>query len=177
MTSLLAHFTHDMSTGFFAGFQHPWGGWDHLFAMLGVGLWAAQGQRLQIWKAPLSFVIGMIGGIFLATLHPAGSLVEGMIVASVVVSGLLLMFRFHAFMPLALVVLAIFGIFHGAAHAMERGDGTSAGAYFAGMVMGTMCLHTAGLLIGLLMERVDRFVLQAAGAMMVAAVPLFLIFA
>ncbi|MFQ3577937.1 MAG: HupE/UreJ family protein [Verrucomicrobiia bacterium] len=177
MNALLAHLTNDIGAGFAAGFQHPWGGWDHFLAMLAVGLWAAQSQPLRLWKAPAFFVGGMIGGIFLAMVNPAESLVEGMIMASVVVSGLLLMFRFHTLLPVSLCLLAVFGMFHGAAHALERGDVGSGDAYFAGMVAGTTLLHAIGVLLGLVTERLHRGLLQAVGALMVLTVPLSLFFA
>ena len=43
--------------GFAGGFGHPFGGLDHLLAMVTVGLWAAQLGGRAVWLMPLAFMI------------------------------------------------------------------------------------------------------------------------
>ncbi|MGA8050669.1 MAG: HupE/UreJ family protein, partial [Burkholderiales bacterium] len=58
----LAHPFHAVSGGAAAGFLHPFSGFDHLLAMVAVGLWAARLGGRALWLAPLSFVGAMLAG-------------------------------------------------------------------------------------------------------------------
>jgi len=50
--------------GWHDGFNHPLHGWDHLLAMLAVGIWAAQQRGRAMCLIPLTFVgVMVIGGI------------------------------------------------------------------------------------------------------------------
>ena len=40
--SAQAHVLQGQASGFTTGFGHPWSGWDHIVAMIAVGLWGAQ---------------------------------------------------------------------------------------------------------------------------------------
>ena len=51
---------------FVSGLLHPLTGWDHLVAMVGVGLWAAQLGGRARWLVPLAFVGVMALGAVLA---------------------------------------------------------------------------------------------------------------
>src|SRR5687767_645980 len=83
-----AHTGHASFNGWHNGFNHPFQGWDHLLAMLAVGLWAAQQRGPALWRIPSTFVAMMgVGGIVGAT----GASVPGVEVAillSVVVFGI-----------------------------------------------------------------------------------------
>ena len=48
--------------GFTAGLTHPVLGFDHLLAMLSVGILSAQMGGQAIWRVPLTFVLVMLGG-------------------------------------------------------------------------------------------------------------------
>ena len=48
--------------GFMAGLTHPVLGFDHLLAMLSVGILSAQMGGQAIWKVPLTFVLVMLFG-------------------------------------------------------------------------------------------------------------------
>jgi urease accessory protein len=59
-----AHVLTGTSHGFQDGFLHPLSGWDHLLAMIAVGLWAAQHRGRAVWLIPASFVgVMLLGGI------------------------------------------------------------------------------------------------------------------
>jgi urease accessory protein len=129
--------------GFLAGFSHPFFGLDHLAAMLAVGLWSALAVR-RIWAAPLAFALTLLAGALLAQAGLSFPAVEPMIAASLLVVGLLLALRARLGAPTAAALVAVFALFHGAAHGNEL---TGAPA-LAGMVLGTALLHGAGLLLG-----------------------------
>ena len=74
-----AHILLGTPHGFQDGFLHPLTGWDHLLAMIAVGLWAAQHRGRAVWLIPLSFVgVMLLGGI----LGLAGVYVPGAELAS-----------------------------------------------------------------------------------------------
>ena len=52
------------SADFQAGFEHPLFGYDHLLAMLAVGIWGAQMGGRRVWTLPVTFPLIMaLGGI------------------------------------------------------------------------------------------------------------------
>src|SRR5258706_1221304 len=57
-----AHPGHDSGPVGAAGFAHPLTGWDHLLAMIAVGLWATQLGGKARWIVPASFVTAMLIG-------------------------------------------------------------------------------------------------------------------
>ena len=81
-----------------AGFAHPLGGPDHLLAMVGVGLWAAQLGGRGIWALPLGFMSALAVGGALGMIGAPIPLVEPGILGSLVAIGLAvaLAWRVHA---------------------------------------------------------------------------------
>ena len=51
----LAHEAQGALGGFVSGFTHPIFGYDHLLAMLAVGIWGAQMGGGSIWTLPVVF--------------------------------------------------------------------------------------------------------------------------
>lgn len=148
--------------GFLAGFSHPFFGLDHLAAMLAVGVWSALAVR-RIWAAPLAFALTLLAGALLAQAGVSFPAVEPMIAASLLVVGLLLTLRARLGALAAAALVAVFALFHGAAHGNEL---TGAPA-LAGMVLGTAVLHGVGLLLGRWLH--DRHVLLARAVGLVVA--------
>ena len=158
----LAHPGHGADQGAFAsGLLHPLTGLDHLLAMVAVGLWAALSGGRALWALPAAFVVAMLAGFGLG----AGGLplpaVEPVILASVIVVGALVAAAARAPVPLAVALVALFGLAHGHAHGTE---GPAAGlvAYAAGFALVTAGLHAAGLGIGLALETARREVVVRA---------------
>lgn len=148
--------------GFLAGFSHPFFGLDHLAAMLAVGVWSALAVR-RIWAAPLAFALTLLAGALLAQVGVSFPAVEPMIAASLLVVGLLLTLRARLGALAAAALVAVFALFHGAAHGNEL---TGAPA-LAGMVLGTAVLHGVGLLLGRWLH--NRHVLLARAVGLVVA--------
>lgn len=144
----LAHPGHGF--GLQAGFLHPFTGTDHLLAMVGVGLWAAiLGGRAR-WALPAGFLSMMALGGALAMnlgLGAAAAAVEPAILASVMLLGAVVALALRAPLALALPLVGLFGLAHGAAHGVEMvGNGL---AFGAAMLTATALLHGAGLALGL----------------------------
>lgn len=142
----LAHTFGAHDAGFAHGFLHPVGGWDHLLAMVAVGLWAAQRGGRPLWALPLAFVGAMVAG---GTLGMAGlelPAVETGILLSVLVFGALIAFAVAMPLPAAAAVVALFGVFHGHAHGVEMPEAAQPMLYAAGFVLATALLHTGGII-------------------------------
>lgn len=160
--------------GFATGFAHPFGGFDHLLAMLAVGLWAEQfatrsGNRSSLWLLPAAFVLPMSAGFLFALNGIALPGVEAGIAVSVLILGLAVAFAARPPLLAAMAATAGFALFHGFAHGAEMGEG-AATAYAAGMLLATALLHGGGLVAALLSQQVATPVLtRAAGAMVAVA--------
>lgn len=144
-TDLMAHTGHGSTTGFMHGMHHPVSGWDHLLAMIAVGLLGVQMGGRMIWAAPLTFVSAMIGGALLGIAGMPLPLVESGILMSVLVLGLILAIGKQLPSAAALVLVGFFAIFHGHAHGAEMPALASGLAYGAGFALITATLHLGGI--------------------------------
>lgn len=160
--------------GFVQGFAHPFGGFDHLLAMIAVGLWAVQfasrgGNRAGLWLLPAAFVLPMGAGFLLALNGIALPGVEAGIALSVLILGLAVAFAARPPLAAAMAVTAGFALFHGYAHGGEMGEGVAT-TYAAGMLLATALLHAVGLVAAMLSQQVATPVLtRAAGAAVAVA--------
>jgi len=144
----LAHPAGAALNGWNDGFNHPLQGWDHLLAMIAVGLWAAQQRGRLVWIIPLTFVsIMSLGGIAgVSGLKLPG--VDFVIVLSVVVLGAFVVRRTVLPSRVGLVLVGAFAFFHGFAHGAEM-PGTAIFITFGlGFVFATFLLHALGLVTG-----------------------------
>jgi urease accessory protein len=153
---------------FVDGWEHPFGGIDHLLAMVAVGLLAVRMGGKAIWIMPCTFMVSMLAGGMLAELGVPMPGVEWGIMASVLVLGL--MIAATAVVPLqyGAALVALFAMFHGHAHATEM-HGVSIAAYAAGFLLATAVLHVSGIAVGLAMGRWCRpMAMRVAGGMITA---------
>jgi urease accessory protein len=131
-----------------AGAMHPLGGLDHLATMLAIGLWAAQlGARLR-WALPACFMLLMLAGAGAGLSGLAVGGVEQGIAASLLVLGLLIATAARLPAAACMLLAGTFAFFHGYAHGAEAPLQSAMGAYLAGMLLTTGCLHLAGLRLG-----------------------------
>jgi urease accessory protein len=142
--SAMAHTGHEVS-GFMAGLSHPFGGLDHLLAMIAVGLWAARMGGRALWSVPAAFVITMFVGGALAVSGVTVPFIEGGIVLSVIVMGILLAFAVKFSPAICSVIVASFALFHGAAHGAEMPLAANGLTYAVGFALATAVLHIAGI--------------------------------
>jgi urease accessory protein len=164
-TGVAAH-----SHGFAAGVLHPLMGLDHLLAMLGVGVWAAQLGKRATWLVPAAFVAVMIAGAGLALSGIGMPMVEFGIAGSVLVIGALIAFGTRLPLGLAMGLVGLFALFHGHAHGTELPGFAHPAAYGAGFVAATALLHVAGVAIAVAVRRhAARLPFRIAGAAMAVA--------
>jgi len=164
------------TSGFIHGLSHPIGGADHFLAMLAVGLWAAQIGGRALWAVPSTFVVVMILGGMLGFSAVTVPFIEGGILVSVLILGVLIAGAFKLPLAYSVLMVGIFAIFHGHAHGAEMPAAVLAVSYIAGFVLATAALHLAGIGLAMLMQKtnlqtVNRF---AGGAIALSGIYLTL---
>ena len=164
----LAHPGHDGAGGLVHGFFHPVTGIDHVLAMIAVGVLAAQYGGRALWLVPMSFLVAMAvaGAIGMAGIPV--QIVEAGIGLSVVVLGLMIAFQIKPPTLVAMVVVGFFALFHGYAHGSEMPNGLAGLSFAAGFLVATALLLSAGVGLGLLLQRrtSSRRLIQAGGGAM-----------
>ncbi|HET9663845.1 MAG TPA: HupE/UreJ family protein, partial [Burkholderiales bacterium] len=133
-----------------SGLSHPIGGWDHILAMIAVGLWGALLGPPALWILPIAFPIAMAAGGMLGLLGIPLPWVEIGIAVSSIVFGLLILTNMRLSLVVAIPLVMIFALFHGHAHGTELSPGANAVLYSLGFVIATGLLHALGIGIGAL---------------------------
>jgi urease accessory protein len=151
-----AHTGAGAAHGFLHGLGHPFGGADHMLAMVAVGLIAAQLGGRALWLLPASFLGLMIAGGVAGMAEIRVPYVEAAIALSVIVLGLLVAFRAALPVLLAAAMVGGFALFHGHAHGAELPEGESGLLYAAGFVLATAALHGLGVAAGLGIARLSE---------------------
>ncbi len=160
-----AHVEQGQAAGFFTGMEHPWSGLDHILAMIAVGLWGAQLGSPALWVLPIAFPMMMTVGAMMGLMTIPVPGVEVGIALSAVLLGLMVLCEARPKLPISVMLVGFFAIFHGHAHGTELPPGQSGLLYSMGFVIGTGLLHGVGILIGLLHRfSFGRIVLRGAGA-------------
>lgn len=126
------------------GFAHPFTGFDHLLAMLAVGLWAGLNGGRAIWAWPAAFVALMLAGAGLGLAHVTLPFVETGILASVLLLGVAVAAALRAPAMIGAIVIGAFALLHGYAHGAELPAGASVMGYMAGFALATALLHSIG---------------------------------
>jgi len=151
--------------GFLDGFVHPWLGADHLLAMVAVGLYAARAKGAVLrWALPLTFILAAGTALVAARggwLVPG---VEGAILMTLLVLGLLVGARWTLAPTLALSLVAVIGALHGYAHGSEIPPAQSAWWFGLGMMFATAVLHTCGVVLAVLLQGRGVWPSRLAGA-------------
>lgn len=160
-----------------AGLMHPVLGADHLLAMVAVGLLGAQLGGRSRWAVPGSFVGALALG---ALLGAAGLAIPGLehgIALSVLILGAILAFALRLSLPVAAGLMAICGLFHGAAHGVEMPADATGVLYGVGLVLASVALHVGGVAIGTACMNASRTSwVQVAGTAVAAIAIGFLVF-
>jgi urease accessory protein len=142
------------ASDFAAGLVHPFGGGDHILAMVAIGLWGVVAGGRARWAWPVAFVAMLLVGFAAAVLGLQAPLVEPAIATSIVVLGLLVALAVRAPVWLGAVIVGLFAFFHGHAHGTEAVTAAvKLVEYASGFSLATAALHTIGLGAGLLIAR------------------------
>jgi urease accessory protein len=159
-----ATFAHPGHGGAIAdGILHPLTGVDHLLAMLGTGLWAAQQNARTRWLIPAAFTALMALAAWIATLGHSPAMTEYGAVASVLLIGLLTGFSVRTSSLAGMLIAGVFAAFHGFAHGTELPHASSGWLYGAGFLATSLALQAAGLCAGAQMKK-HAWLSRAVGA-------------
>jgi len=139
--------------GFLSGLSHPFSGFDHLAAMIAVGLWGAQLGGRAVWLVPLSFVSVMAISGLLAMSDSPIPFIEGGITLSLLILGVLIATAIRLPVIASAAIVGLFAVFHGYAHAAEMPQNASALAYAAGFISATVLLHLSGIAMAVLARK------------------------
>jgi urease accessory protein len=146
----LAHTGEGVAGGFLSGFTHPIFGFDHVVAMVAVGLWGAFLGQPAIWLLPVVFPVVMAFGGLSGVLGVPLPGVEMGIALSAVALGAMVALALRPPLWVAAVLVGAFAIFHGHAHGTELPEAANPLAYGVGFVIATGLLHLSGIALGLL---------------------------
>lgn len=165
-----AHAGHELGEGFVSGFMHPILGWDHLVAMVAVGLWGAFLGVPAIWLLPVTFPLVMAVGGAAGVIGVPMPFVEPGIAISSIVLGLLIAFGLRLPLAAAGIIVGLFAVFHGHAHGAELPEAADPLAYAVGFVIATGLLHLVGIAFGMLARWPAGYRTVRAGGGVIAVV-------
>jgi urease accessory protein len=173
---VLAHSAEGLAGGFASGFLHPIAGWDHVIAMVAVGLWGAFLGRPAVWVLPVVFPLVMAMGGALGVLGVPLPAVEIGIATSAIVLGAMVAFAARPPLAVAAVIVGAFAVFHGHAHGTELPEAASPIVYSLGFVIATGLLHASGIAISLVTRWPHgRMLVRACGGAIALAGAAFLL--
>ena len=163
--------------GFLSGMVHPVLGYDHLLAMLSVGILSAQIGGRAIWTVPATFVTVMALGGALGLIDIGLNATELGIAISLVILGFVIALERRISIRAAMIGVGFFAIFHGYAHGAEMPDTAQPYLYALGFLIGTALIHLTGVLIGDISRHYERgkIVLRVGGAL-IALIGLLFVF-
>ncbi|WP_310626062.1 HupE/UreJ family protein [Limnohabitans sp.] len=132
---------------FFEGVSHPFG-WDHLLAMVAVGMWSVLAlPARQAAIGPVTFLLMMLAGSLMGMTGGSVTNLEALMAVSVLLLAVMLLVPLlsvsRVAQGLGLCVVAVSALLHGLAHGMEAPVGQASG-YVLGFVFSTAALHVAG---------------------------------
>jgi len=170
-----AHVERGQAAGFVTGFGHPWSGFDHVLAMIAVGIWGAQLGAPELWLLQVIFPMVMAQGAFLGLIGLPLPGVEVGIALSALLLGAMVGGEVRPKLGVAVLLVGVFAVFHGHAHGTELPAGQSGLLYSMGFVIATGCLHGLGIALGLLHRwPAGKLALRGAGALIAVMGVLFL---
>jgi urease accessory protein len=159
-----AHTSEGISGGFLSGLLHPILGYDHLVAMVAVGLWGAFLGAPAIWLLPVVFPTVMAVGGAMGIVGIPLPAIEMLVAGSAVVLGVCVALALRAPLWMAALLVGAFAVFHGHAHGTELPQAADPLAYALGFVIATGFLHVSGIGLGLLSRfRAGEYAVRALG--------------
>jgi urease accessory protein len=165
-----AHEGAGIADGFYSGLMHPVLGWDHVIAMVAVGLWGAFLGNPAIWVLPVVFPLVMAFGGALGVIGVPVPAVETGIAVSAIVLGAMVAFAVRPPIWIAAVIVGAFAIFHGHAHGTELPGAANPLAYSLGFVIATGLLHISGIAFGMITHLpFGKIVVRAGGSIIALA--------
>jgi len=153
--------------GFLSGLSHPLLGFDHLLAMLAVGLWAGRLGGKGSWGLPLVFIVTMSVSAIGSNMgsHGLGSLlmIENGIAVSLLLLGLFIVFAIKLPTFVGMMAVSLFAVFHGVAHGIELPLAALPFWYVSGFIFSTVLLMSVGVKTGTASAERFQLFIRVAG--------------
>lgn len=164
-----AHPGHD-TISLVDGLTHPFAGFDHLLAMVAVGLWSAAalpaGRRVA---GPAVFLAMLLLGAALPRFGLQLPGLEAGVAVSVAALGALIIAARSTVrrlpVPAGLALVGVAALLHGMAHGAELGAGQSFAGYAVGFMTASTLLHGAGLTVGGWLQAGRAWAWRATGSL------------
>ncbi|MBV7340119.1 HupE/UreJ family protein [Chloroflexi bacterium TSY] len=160
-----------------AGSSNPIAGWDHLVAIIAVGIVSTKMDGRSIWGVLLLFLPSIAVGYSIGIQHVIWPYAEWGVPLSLVGLGLLMTLPRRPQLLVVSLTILLFGMSHGYAHGIEWIDKTSGWWHSLGFLGITIGVYIMGVILGLLCREVNdptrSFALAGTG-MMTAGVVLML---
>jgi urease accessory protein len=173
--TVFAHQRGGEAIGFASGFRHPISGFDHILAMVAVGMWGAQLGAPAMWVLPVVFPMVMALGGMMGLMGIKLPGIELCIALSALALGFAVCREARPKLWIAAMIVGVFAIAHGHAHGTELPVGASGVLYSIGFVIATGLLHAIGIGVGLVHRwPAGRIVLRLAGAVIAMGGAFFL---
>jgi len=152
--------------GIESGISHPFSGFDHLLAMIAVGIISTRYGGKAVWMIPAIFVASMVAGGIMSISGLQISFAEAGIAFSVVFLGIAAFLQKKIPVYITMIFVALSAILHGHAHGSEMPLMASPLLYSAGFILSTAFLHISGVLLGHYAKksRISSMLLRYSGA-------------
>ncbi len=151
--------------GFASGFFHPILGWDHVAAMVAVGMWGAFLGRPALWLLPILFPMVMACGAAFGIAGFDLPHTETGIALSSMVLGVMILLGVRAPLWVAGLIVGVFAVCHGYAHGVELPAASNPFAFALGFIISTGLLHLCGIGLGFLLGVPGgKYVVRGTGA-------------
>jgi urease accessory protein len=146
-----------------SGLLHPVLGFDHLMAMIAVGLLSVQLAGRHIIRLPLCFVLVLLIGALAGLADIPLPQVEGIISVSVFILGLAIVSGARGGVLIAYPIVAVFAFYHGHAHGAEIPSLANPSAFIIGFMTASALLHLIGVSIGAIARNATTRAILGAG--------------
>ena len=141
-----AHGLH--SAAFMAGLTHPLLGFDHVLAMLAIGVSvAALGARFR-WAAAGVMSLALLVGAFSASVMQATINIDPMLAATLLMLGLMFLHKRTFSAARRIGLLSVFTFFQGLAHGLEAPSQALLWPFMSGVVLASLGLLVLGMGLG-----------------------------
>jgi len=160
--SASAHGLHGVS--FMAGFVHPLLGFDHLLAMLAMGVSVAGLSVRGRWATAGLIAVSLCAGFFSVSAAHISLPIEPLLAATLLSLGMVLLRKHALSAPLRVLLIAFFTYFHGFAHGTELPSTDVMLPFATGVVCASLGLFGLGIGLGIGLGR--RFGLRHPQAQM-----------
>jgi len=140
-----AHPLHDAQASFSGGLLHPLFGWDHLLAMIAMGIGAHRLAASARWRIGVAVILALGLGMFGGVMGLRLGAIEPLLALSLLALGILVARQVDLPSVMRVALFGGFALLHGYAHGSEMQPSALFGFY----AFGVLCASSGLFLLGL----------------------------